>query len=63
MEVSSYAMDLYCDIDNPQHLYNEFPHSFTGETNAECKKQARKRGWKFKKDGTVVCPKCVRKGY
>ena len=67
-----YSMDLYCDNlkgpdpltvaetpDDGVHSFNEFPHQFTGETFAECARQARELGWVFKRDRmTVLCPKC-----
>jgi len=63
MMAACYSMDLYCDTkdNNPLHRLN-FPHQFTGETFGECKRQAQKRGWVFKADGTHVCPKHSGKG-
>ena len=67
-EVSAYSMDLYCDegCDEPGygmwpdphgHKYDEFPHSYIGNTRGGCLKQARRQGWKFCKDGRILCPK------
>lgn len=57
---SGYSLDLYCDHVNPRHGYAEFPHTFTGETFAECARPARKRGWRFHyKSRTATCPKCT----
>ena len=60
MEVSGYCMDLYCDNESVKHPSREFPHTFTGETNLECKRQAKRNGWTFIK-GRVFCPKCNKK--
>lgn len=62
---SGYSLDLYCDIDTKDctiHPYNCFPHQFTGETFSECKRDAINRGWKFKRDGTHICPAHDKKG-
>ena len=68
MEVGCYSLDLYCRFtgDRPKgssadargHMYNEFPHTFTGEPRGECARQARNRGWTFQRDGEVTCPRC-----
>lgn len=68
MWAGAYALDLYCDNEDPDrkgaltdkfgHMYNEFPHQFSAETGAECRKAARKKGWIIKSDGTAICPKC-----
>lgn len=59
MEVGCYTLDMYCDKENPEHKYGEFPHQFSGEEyGATCRKYARQAGWTFHKDGTHSCPKC-----
>ena len=69
---SGYTLDLYCDYfdgqNNPTsaspdgyHGWNEFPHTFTGETFRECAADARKAGWKIhRQTRTATCPHCVR---
>jgi hypothetical protein len=60
---SGYALDLYCDHDNPRHPWNWFPHQFTGETFAHCAKVARRVGWIIHtKTRTATCPKCSGRG-
>jgi len=61
-EVSCYTMDLYCDHQATEHEHGEFPHTFTGRTNAECKREAKAAGWKWHANGGVSCPKCQSKG-
>lgn len=56
--VGCYSMDLYCDGENPAHTYKEFPHCYTAQLGSTCKKNARKAGWRFLKDGRAYCPKC-----
>ena len=69
MIVGCYSMHLYCDkssiapgevYDDLGHIYHEFPHEFSGRTEAECKKSARERGWKFTGAGEAHCPKCTK---
>lgn len=70
MIAGCYALDLYCrhqeaKFDNTHKLpgnlqWMSFPAQFTGQTEGECKKQARQRGWVFNKDGEVTCPKCAK---
>ncbi len=66
MMASGYSIHLYCDAIGPEglsrgpHGYDEFPHEFTGETFGECARSARRTGWRFKRDGTHICPKCNR---
>lgn len=56
---SGYALDLYCDHNNSRHGFDEFPHTFTGETFGECVKSARRRGWVIRTaTRTATCPKC-----
>jgi hypothetical protein len=59
MEVGCYTMELYCD-QKGRHPHDEFPHEFTGETRAVCKRQAERSGWRFHKTGHVSCPHCYR---
>jgi hypothetical protein len=54
-----YLLDLYCDAENEEHEFNEFPHQFFHEFGATCRANARKSGWHLSKDGEHdLCPKC-----
>ena len=59
MTVGGYTLDLYCDRENPAHEYKEFPHQFTYETGATCRRVARKKGWILRRNGQAICPKCA----
>ena len=67
MRVGCYTLDLYCDhvdqeaFDDGVHIYGEFPHQFTAELGAECRRNARRAGWILKKNGGDICPKCTKK--
>ena len=62
MIVGCYVLDLYCDLENPDHKYDEFPHQYTAETGGKCRKDARREGWKLNLwEGTAICPKCNKK--
>jgi len=57
---SEYTLDLYCDHENDAHGWREFPHSYTGETFAECARAARNGGWVIhRKLRTATCRKCA----
>lgn len=67
--VGGYSLDLYCvnadgtcnenGRDGAGHIYNEFPHQFYGQTNRECMKEAKQRGWVInKQDDVAICPFC-----
>jgi hypothetical protein len=59
---SGYSLDLYCQYDNPDHDFNEFPHQFGGEAFRECKLDAIRAGWSIDVAARLAtCPKCVRK--
>lgn len=61
MIADGYTMDLYCDaMPWGDHPFEYLPHSYYGRTRADCVRQARERGWRFKRDGTVICPLCNR---
>ena len=53
-----YTLHLYCDNANGNHAWGEFPHELTHELGSSCRKEARRRGWVFHRNGTVTCPKC-----
>jgi hypothetical protein len=61
MKVGGYALDLYCDLTNPNHEFGQFPEQFVGKTLSECKKEAREKGWIIRKRGKDTCPKCSKK--
>jgi hypothetical protein len=54
-----YSLDCYCDHDNDEHKFNEFPHNFYGSNERECRRQAKAAGWRFHHGGTATCPKCM----
>lgn len=67
MMVGCYVADLYCDLyhvkhgevsDSAGHRYDSFPDQFTGKTEQECKSQARRKGWTFRRNGQTICPLC-----
>jgi hypothetical protein len=59
MIVGGYTLDLYCDVENEQHSYREFPHQFYAQTKQECYREARRCGWTINdKTGFCYCPKC-----
>jgi len=53
-----YSLHLYCDHENPEHQWDEFPHEYTHEQGSTCRKLARENGWVIHRDGTATCPKC-----
>lgn len=65
--IGCYTLDLYCDTGGdpyggtcPQHRPGvQRLVQFTGRTEADCLKQARRRGWTFKAGATLaICPSC-----
>jgi len=55
---SGYVLDLYCDACYGPS--NTDPAQFTGETFAECAREARRDGWSiFRKTRTARCPDCA----
>jgi len=61
MVVGGYTLHLYCDIDNTEHAYNEFPDEYVHELGSVCRSMARHNGWILKRDNTAICPKCSMK--
>ena len=77
MMAACYTLDLYCDNENlvevgvrwgmpkfedANHAYDEGGRwQYTGETFAECARQARRDGWLISKK-RQLCPKCSGKG-
>lgn len=61
MEVACYSMDLYCDRAGCRVSLSGFdgPDNFTGRTYSECKREAKKLGWRWRKEGQV-CPACAK---
>lgn len=66
MIVGCYTLDLYCKnypepwVKSDRHDYKEhFPTAYTGHTLAECKRDARRDGWRFTRDGDCICPICT----
>ncbi len=63
MIIGCYDMHLYCSNDpidggDIEHPYRYLPFYYSGQTLGQCKRQARKQGWLFKKDGRTICPLC-----
>lgn len=58
MEVGGYSMHLYCRHKDRAHPWRYLPHEFIAQTRGQCVRSARKRGWKFHRDGEVSCPLC-----
>lgn len=70
--VGCYSIDLYCDDPNHSYLHTgtvSQPGTVTGETLAECKREARRCGWKLTDAvtdggngvGTAICGECWRR--
>ncbi len=60
----AYSMHLYCD-DTAAHgtdnVYATVFREFVGNTARECRRLARRAGWTFRRDGTVLCPRCSKR--
>lgn len=65
IEAGCYSMILVCDAKGEkQHIeggdFGGFPitfrRTFTGPSEQFCIKDARKRGWLFKRNGETYCP-------
>lgn len=61
MIASGYSLDLYCDNDPAvTHRWNEFPHQYSAEDRAECRRRAKQDGWRINwTKRTAICPKCA----
>lgn len=60
--VGAYSVHLYCDTGGAawgeECPFNNRPE-YTGETEGDCLKQARRDGWKFNRERTkAFCPDC-----
>lgn len=59
--IGCYTLDLYCqhrEAKGHARLYG--PDQFTAETGAECRRDARRRGWKLNmQTHEATCPKCM----
>lgn len=60
MQAGCYTLDLYCDAENPEHKYGEFPHQFFDEHGRTCRARARRAGWRLARTSGEqdLCPKC-----
>jgi len=57
-----YVLHIYCDDPGHTRWRDGFPEwEYAGETRAECRRQAKRNGWKYRKDGTTICPACARR--
>ena len=54
MIVGCYTLDLYC---SKKGCTKPMPHQFTEQTEGECIREARKKGWSVSK-ATQLCPAC-----
>lgn len=67
MIVGCYSVDLYCDNEgNCPKSWSPETATYTGETEGECLRQARRHGWlitraKHKGERKAYCPKCSNK--
>ncbi len=61
--VSGYTLDLYCDAENEDHSWQEFPHEYLDpEKGSACRRMARKAGWIINEGNNyALCPKCNKK--
>lgn len=63
-----YDLQLECDGDGcieencRRGDYDLTRANFTGEFCAGCRRRARKAGWKMFKNGSCLCPSCVKRG-
>lgn len=61
--VGGYTLHLYCCMINPNHSWEDLKVSeFYSETGAEARRMARHDGWRFNRDKTATCPRCVEEG-
>lgn len=66
MIASGYTLNLYCDNEKAHSWLNDpsaFSEFSSDEKNCKaiCFRMAKKSGWKIKRDGTCLCPNCVKK--
>jgi hypothetical protein len=74
MIAGCYVLHLYCRFapESPQAIaktgtfdarhYGTWFESSDVDTRAQANRQARRRGWRFGRDGDVTCPICVKHG-
>ena len=58
------TLDLYCDAENEEHGWDEFPHQFFAEGRlgySTVMSRARREGWMIGRE-KQLCPKCSGKG-
>jgi len=66
MLAGCYTLDLYCDLDDPDHPeyfdhgYGAFPVQIFDEFGSRCRAIARERGWTIRPELTL-CPRCTKK--
>lgn len=58
---SGYTIDLYCKYKNPDHVWDEFPHTYFHEKGSVARSRAKRAGWIIHKDRSATCPKCANK--
>lgn len=74
MIIGGYELHLYCDTGNDKpdtvnsatiphiHNYDGGFEQFVGVDKADCNRRAKRRGWRFARDGRVYCPRCSKGG-
>jgi hypothetical protein len=55
----AYDLTLYCDHENDEHPRRDYHVQIIGETASECRRIARKQGWKLHADNYATCPRCI----
>jgi hypothetical protein len=60
MIVGCFSLHLYCDSESHVETHGYPTPEYTGETRAECYRQARKDGWAIVAPLRLAyCPKCA----
>lgn len=74
MIAGAYSMHLYCRFAQSGDQAIAKPHEYDArhadepfepnnvQTAAQARRVARRKGWRFDKDGDVTCPACVKHG-
>ena len=61
--IGGYTLHLYCCMINPNHSWRDLDTAeFYSQSGATCRRMAREEGWRFNRDKTATCPRCVKEG-
>jgi len=65
MIVGGYSLHLYCDGARHAELHpnklGSLDAEFAGHDEADCNRQARRKGWRLnKQQGKAYCPACIK---